>query len=97
MIVIEPLDTAAARPQPHGTGHGKAPEPEPSRPVQGTTESLDSGLDVNRDRNANDRKVDDQGREADPDAKTYDARGNARERPSDPPPQTDGETVDLFV
>jgi hypothetical protein len=93
-MIIDTFDPAAVRPQ--LPVQAKITEPEQVRPVQGATESLSSGLDVNRERNTTDEKVDKRNRDSDPGASTYDASGNQKESP-DSAPQTEGDTVDLFV
>ncbi len=97
-MMIEPVDSAAARPVAQATAPGKISEQEPSRPVEGTKESLDSGLDVNRDGYGQERRIDERQRDPESEATTYDARGTSRERrPPDSPPPQEGESVDLFV
>jgi len=92
-MIIETFDPSAVRVQP--AIQSKTTEPEQARPVQATTESLNSGLDVNREKNAMEEKVDDRNRNSDGQPSTYDASGNQKESPS--PPRPEGDSVDIFV
>jgi hypothetical protein len=93
-MMIDTFDPAAVRPP--APIQAKITEPEQARPVQGATESLDSGLDVNKERNTKDKKVEERKRDSDPHASTYDSNGNQKESPGSPS-QPESDTVDLFV
>ncbi|MDD5207595.1 MAG: hypothetical protein PHS17_19350 [Desulfobacterales bacterium] len=94
-MIIDTFDPAAVRPQ--LPVQAKITEPEQARPVQGATESLNSGLDVNRERNKLHEKVDERNRDSDPNGSTYDASGNQKESPDSPSQSAEGDTVDIFV
>jgi hypothetical protein len=93
-MIIDTFDPAVVRPP--SPVQTKIAEPEQARPIEGTTESLDSGLDVNRERNRMDEQVEERNRDSDSNASTYDASGNQKD-PPDSPSETEGDTVDLFV
>ncbi len=97
-MIVDPLSAAIARPQVQSVTLEKVAIPEQPRPVQGASESLDTGLDVNKEKNAKNRQISEQNKDSEIHPLTYNARGNPkRHKPSDSKSEEDGESVDLFV
>ncbi len=97
-MIVDPLSAAIARPQAHTLPLEKVAVPEEPRPIQGAAESLNAGLDVNKEKNARNRQISEQNRNPEPRPVTYDARGNPRKnRSTNPRSENEGESVDVFI